>query len=61
MGKEGPDVIAGERFEGYISQNRKLADINDPKMRGKLILMSKGAVIELRNLCQEIINLMGGE
>jgi hypothetical protein len=61
MSKEGPEVIKGERFEGYVSQNRKLADINDPKMHGKLILMSKTAVIELRDLCQEIINLMGGD
>jgi hypothetical protein len=60
MGKEGPEVIKGERFEGYVSQSRKLADINDPKMHGKLIWMPKAAIVELRDLCQEIINLMGG-
>lgn len=54
-------MIKGERFEGYISPNRNLADINDPKMRGKLILMPKGAVVELRDLCEEIIKAMGGE
>lgn len=54
-------MIRGERFEGYISPNRRLADINDPHLHGKLILMPKAAVIELRDLCQEIINAMGGE
>lgn len=61
MAREPVAMIKGERFEGYISPNRNLADINDPKMRGKLILMPKTAVVELRDLCQEIINAMGGE
>jgi hypothetical protein len=61
MEKEPVAMIKGERFEGYISPNRNLADINDPQMRGKLILMPKAAVIELRDLCQEILNAMVGE
>jgi len=61
MAKEPVAMIKGERFEGYISPNRKLADINDPQMHGKLILIPKAAVVELRDLCQEIITAMGGE
>lgn len=61
MAEDAVSMIKGERFEGYVSQNRKLADINDPKMHGKLILMPKAAVIELRDLCKELIEAMGGE
>lgn len=54
-------MIKGERFEGHISPNRRLSDINDPKMHGKLIQLPKAAVVELRDLCNELIQEMGGE
>jgi len=61
MAEEDVSMIKGERFEGYVSRNRKLADVNDPKMGGKLILMPKPAVVELRDMCNELIKAMGGE
>lgn len=61
MAKEPVAMIKGERFEGHISPNRRLSDINDPKMHGKLIQLPKAAVVELRDLCNELIQEMGGE
>jgi hypothetical protein len=61
MAQEGGTVITGKRFEGHVSPSRTLADIVDQRLRGRLILLKKDDAIELRDLCQELIESMGGE
>jgi hypothetical protein len=54
-------VIEGKRFEAHVSPNRKLADLVDRELKGRLILLKKMSVIELRDLCQELIDFMEEE
>jgi hypothetical protein len=51
-------VVEGDRFRAHISANRKLADINDKKLKGVLTLMSAEELAELRDLAQEAIDFM---
>lgn len=53
--------IRGSRLEAAVAPSRKLADIVDGKTFKKLILLDKEALIELRDLSQELIDFMGGE
>jgi hypothetical protein len=54
-------VINGDRFEAYVSPNRLLTDLVDRELKGRLILLRKSSVVELRDLCQELIDVMGDE
>ena len=54
-------VIEGKRFEAHISPNRRLSDLVDRELKGRLILLKKESVIELRDLCEELIEFMEGE
>lgn len=54
-------VIEGGRFEAHISPNRRLCDLLDRELKGRMILLKKESVIELRDLCQELIEFMEGE
>lgn len=53
--------IHGERLEAAVSPSRKLADIIDGTTLKRLTLLDKKALIELRDLSQELIDFMGNE
>lgn len=53
--------IQGDRLQAAVSPSRKLADIVDGKTLKRLTLLDQKALIELRDLCQELIEFMGKE
>jgi hypothetical protein len=56
---QGPGTrIKGVRFEALLSQSRKFVDIHDLKHRGKLTLLDVPAIIELRELADQLLEVM---
>jgi len=53
--------IRGSRLEAAVSPSRNFADIIDGKTLKKLTMLDKEALVELRDLSQELIDFMGGE
>lgn len=60
-GPAGGTWIRGDRFEASVAPSRKLADIVDGKMLKRLTLLDVKGLVELKDLCQELIEFMGGE
>lgn len=50
-----PMKLEGNRFDGFISANKKLSDINDKKQDGKLTLLSQNDIQKLRDEVDRIV------
>lgn len=53
-----PVFMEGARFEGYVSMNRKYADIIDRRHRHRLTQLDQPALEELKRMIEEVLGAM---